>query len=211
MASLHAPPLASVESFSQRARAEILLKTLEMAALLQGNEVIVHPHHIFRSYEDACSFLSNELSEISEFTISELSPILNRAGEHGVGIAIENIAHWHDHAFFNDPNNMLRLVSSLDDRIGVDLDIFHSELGHTTFEFLEKLRDRIVSIHLCDHTESRERTLPARGRTNWQMLLEKARGLPRLEHVVLEVAGPLEDEELKQSASYLREVFDLEP
>ncbi len=210
VASLHAPPLTSVESFSQRARAEILLKTLEMAALFQGNEVIVHPYHIFRSYEDACSFLSNESSEISEFAISELLPLLNRAREYGIRIAMENIAHWHDDAFLNDPDNMMRLVSSLDDNFGVDLDIFHSELGHTTSEFLDKLTDRIVSIHLCDHTESRERVFPGRGKTKWPVLAEHVRGLSGLQHVVLEMAGPFKDEELKQSADYLREVFDLE-
>ncbi len=60
----------------------------------------------------------------------------------------KTIAYWGENAFLNATDNTLKLVSSLDDRTGVDMDIFHSELGRTTFEFLDKLRDRIVSIHL---------------------------------------------------------------
>ncbi len=208
--SLHAPSLSSVQTFSYRARRDILVKCLDAGALLGADEVVVHPYHVFRSYEEACSFFSKESSSIDESTLPGLPMTLQHAEELGLTIAMENIAHWYDQAFLNDPNNMVRLVSSLEDRIGVDLDIFHSELGRTTFEFLEKLRDHIVSIHLCDHTETGERTLPGRGKTKWPVLAERIRGLPRLKHSVLEMAGSFSDDELIQSASYLREVFDLE-
>lgn len=209
--SLHAPPLSGVQAFSSEARSEILLRTMEIAALLRAGEVVVHPYNIFRSYEGACSFFSDHSRRIAEFTLLEFPSILKNAEKHGVGIAIENIAHWYDHSLLNEPNNMLRLVHALDNSsVGVDLDVFHSELGGNTFQFLDKLRDCIMSLHLSDCSDSGNRTIPGRGTTNWEALAGHVRKLPDLEHMVLEVSGQFEDEELTQSASYLRRTLGLE-
>jgi len=210
--SLHAPQLSAVQTFSSKASHEIMTRFLEIASLFQGDLLVVHPYHIFRSYEVACSFLSDDSPGTGNFMVPEFPSVLANAKENGLRIAIENIAHWHDHPLLNEPRNMLKLVSSLDsETVGVDLDIFHSELGGTTFEFLDKLRDHILSLHLCDFGDSRNRTLPGKGRVNWEKLAGLIGNLEKLDCIVMEVAGQFEDEELGNSAGYLRGVFGLEP
>lgn len=210
--SLHAPQLSGVQAFSSKARREVMTRFLEIASLFQGNLLVVHPYHIFRSYEAACSFLSDDSPGAGNFMVSEFPHVLANAKKNGLRIAIENIAHWHDHPLLNEPRNMLKLVSSLDsETVGVDLDIFHSELGGTTFDFLDKLRDHILSLHLCDYGDSRNRTLPGKGRVNWEKLAGRIGNLEKLDYIVMEVAGQFEDEELGNSAGYLRGVLGFEP
>lgn len=209
--SLHSPPMSSVQAFSSKARSDIMTRTLEIAARLRADELVVHPYHIFKSYEDSCRFFSDESLKIMDFVLPDLPSLVNKAEEHGIQIAIENIAHWADHPLLNEPSNMLRLVHALDsDSVGVDLDIFHSEFGGKTSEFLEKLRNHILSVHLSDYSDSRNRVLPGKGNVGWAELARKVRILPNANHIVLEVAGQFDDGELPGSASYLRRVFGLE-
>lgn len=206
--SLHGPRLSGVDAFSSRARGEILLRTLEIASNLESDEIVVHPYHVFQSYEKAYSFLSEPTSRLMDSVLPGFLSLLQRAKEGGIRVGIENIAHWHDDSLLNEPGNMLRLVSSLNSKtVAVDLDVYHSEFGGNTPEFFDRVGDHIMSLHLCDYTYSRERALPGRGRIDWKELAMHAEKLPGLKHIVLEVSGGFEDQELAQSAGYLREVF----
>lgn len=206
--SLHGPLLSGVDAFSSKARGEILRRTLEIASIFESDEVVVHPYHVFQSYESACSFFSEPSSQLKDAVLPEFLSLLGRAEAYDVNIAIENIAHWHDYPLLNEPFNMLRLVSNLNsEAVGVDLDTFHSEHSGRTSEFLEKVGEHLMSLHLSDCTDSRVRTLPGKGKIDWKNLASHIERLPRLKHLVLEVSGGFEDQGLAQSAGYLREVF----
>lgn len=210
--SVHAPFLSGVAAFSSKTRGEILLRSMEITSMLGGDEMVVHPYHVFRTYERACSFLLQNTQQPSGFTLPEFSSVLKRARDLGVRIGIENIAHWSDFPLLNDPRNMLKLVSGFaSDWVKVDLDIFHSAFSGRTLDFLNLLRENIISLHLSNITDRQDRTLPGKGRVDWAELAGHIGRLPNLDHLVMEVAGQFEDEELGNSAGYLRGAFGLEP
>lgn len=205
VASLHAPFLLGVEVFSSSVRSDLLRKSVEIASLFQGDELIIHPYHIITSYERLCGFLRSNSSNVRDTLLPHTEQLFEAASDRGITLAMENIAHWNDHALLDDPLNMTKLLTAVGrEKMKIDLDIFHSELGSSTRGFLEELGDRIVSVHLCDYTKSNRRTLPGKGRADWQAIGRRVRRLPALRHVVMELANGSDDREIIASARFMR-------
>lgn len=207
--SLHAPLLSSGQAFSTRVRREILASSLEAASMLGGNTLIIHPHHLFLSYEDACKFLSSSDLGIQDLVLPGFPSFLAKAEGYGIRVALENIAYWHDFPLLNDAGMMERVLEGLGKtNVLVDLDILHSELGGSTSEFLSRLRESIVSLHIADYGDGQSRTLPGKGKIDWRKIIHTAQELPKLEHIVMELAGKLENSEIKKSANYLQGLLE---
>ncbi len=205
VASLHAPFLSGEKVFSSNVRSDLLMRSIELVSLYQGNELVIHPYHILTSYERLCKFLLSNSSDVSNTFLPHVDQFFKLASDGGVTVAMENIAHWYDHPLLNDPKNMKKLLTALDkEKMKVDLDIFHSELGGSTKGFLEELGDKIVSIHVSDSTKSKVRTLPGKGRVDWHALGRRIRRLPGLRHVIMELDHEFEDREITSSAGLIR-------
>ncbi len=205
VASLHAPFLSGEKVFSSNVRSDLLLKSIEIVYLFQANELVIHPYHILTSYERLCRFLLSNTSKVTNIFIPHVDRFFKAANDGGIMVAMENIADWYDHALLNDPKNMKKLLTALDkEKIKIDLDIFHSELGGSTGGFLEELGDQIVSVHVSDQTKSKMRTLPGKGGTDWHALGRRIRHLPGLRHVIMELAHEYDDREIIASARLIR-------
>lgn len=208
--SVHAPFLSGEKVFSSSVRTDLLLKSIEIVSLFQGNELVIHPYHLLTSYERLCRFLRSNSSNLRMGLLPDIDQFFKAADDHGITIAMENIADWYDHILLNDPKNMKKLLTSLDEerrKMKIDLDIFHSELGGSTREFLEELGDQIVSVHVCDCTKSNRRTLPGKGRADWHAIGRRVRRLPGLRHVIMELANEFDDREIIASAKFVRRIL----
>lgn len=205
--TVHAPYLSAVQMFSEKIRAEIIYKALEGASFLESELLIIHPYHIFSSYEKAISFLNGKLS-LERALLLGFKTILHKAEKENVIVAIENIAHWKDSPLLNSPNNMLRLVKSMNsESVKADLNLFHSEVGECTNRFLHKLNLLIVSTHVSDTPDHGPRTLPGKGKLDWNRICERLKALPSLRHVVIEITGRVRSEEVRQSAHFLNRLL----
>ena len=206
--SLHAPFLSGEKVLSSNVRSDLLLKSIEIVSLFRANELIIHPYHILTSYERLCRFLLSNSSTIRNALLPHIDQFFQAANDRGITVAMENIADWYDHPLLNDPKNMKKLLTALDnEKMKIDLDIFHSELGGSTRRFLEDLGDQIVSVHVSDYTKSKKRTLPGKGRTDWHAIGRRIRLLPGLRHVIMELAGEFDDREIIASAKFMRKIL----
>lgn len=86
----------------------------------------------------------------------------------GIRIAIHN--HGPEDKRYPDIDTIYGLISTLDERIGICLDIGHSfRCGHDPSKMLEKFGDRVIDMHVKDVTEPVAggiSTIPGRGKIN---------------------------------------------
>ena len=208
--SLHAPLLSTEQVFSTRTRSEILHNSLEVASIFEADTVVIHPHHFFMSYEAAYKFLTSSNGTIGDFILPNFWAELDEAEKENVCLAVENVAYWSDFPLLNDAKLMKRVLAALGDtRLGVDLDVLHSELGDCTFDFLTQFPESIVCLHLRDYRDDQTRVVPGKGKIDWRKIIFAARNMPRLRHFVMELAGRLEDSEIQKSANYMRELLNM--
>lgn len=126
-ASVHAPFLRGTEVFSSAARMQILQYSLDITRIIHGTTLVLHPYHIFSSYEGAVRFFSTPSKKVDEFVLPEFPSLVERAESANIIVAIENIGHWYDHPLTNRPSNLLRMVKGLNsDSVRAMIDIFHS-------------------------------------------------------------------------------------
>lgn len=185
---MHAPLLSAEQVFSTRARSDILHSSLEVASIFEADMVIIHPHHFFVSYETAHKFLTSSNGTIYDFILPDFSAALDEAEKENVCLAMESVAYWSDFPLLDDAKVMKRVLAALDStHLGVDLDILHSELGGSTFDFLTQFPESILSLHLRDYRDDQTRVVPGKGKIDWRKIMFAARNLPRLKHIVMEL------------------------
>ncbi len=197
--STHASFLLGVQVFSENARMKILKKSIEIARLLESNVLVLHPEHIFKTHEEAISFLSmpNE-----RFLIKGFKQLLMNAKNHGIILGIENIQIWHDFPLLNDPDNMLRLMDFLEDA-GVVIDIYHSELANNTQQFIDKLGNFIVNVHISDTNYTKKRMLPGEGKTDWKQVLSCLKRVNYDKCLVMELSETFTASQLLRSKRFI--------
>ncbi len=205
--SVHAPFMTPEQVFSSKARSQILLSSLNITRIFEANEMIVHPYHLFASYEDAVRSLNSAKAHIPRSFLQSTAELLNLSEKYGILVALENIAHWSDSPLLNSPRNMGRLIGALKNRAVVNLDLYHSEMAGATLEFLDRLAEAIVSVHASDYTSRGKRTLPGNGNANWEKIGRRIKKLPNLRRIVLEMQGYYKDDETNASANFLREIL----
>ncbi len=203
--SLHAPFMTPEQVFSSKVRSHILFSSLEIARIFGADELVIHPYHLFSSYEHALRALASPKMRLTDNVLEEIPEFLNLCEQHRVVLAFENIAHWVDSPLLNSPKNMEKLITAMKNRLMVDLDIYHSEIGDSTLEFLDCLTESIVSVHASDCTNLNTRTLPGQGKADWHKICQKIKQLPNLKRIVLEIEGNFSDKEILASADFLKE------
>jgi len=94
----------------------------------------------------------------------------------GIRIAIHN--HGPEDKRYPDIDTIYNLISGMDSRIGICLDIGHSfRCGHNPAKMLERFGDRVMDMHIKDVTEpvaGGVSTIPGRGRINIAELFSTA-------------------------------------
>lgn len=113
-----------------------LKKTIEVSGILGAKYCVLHP---------VCDCTMEE-------NINFFNSLTGIAKENNVVIAIENTL---SNKLFGKPNDFIELFKHLDDNhFKVCLDIGHSEVnnvGSSAIEFIEKLKDKIVCLHIHDN------------------------------------------------------------
>jgi len=199
VASIHTSFLLGAQVFSENLRIKILKKSIEIAGLLESKVLVLHPEYIFKTYEKAISFLSmpNE-----RFLIKGFKQLLMNAKNHGIILGIENIRIWHDFPLLNDPDNMLMLINFLENA-GVVLDIYHSELANNTQQFIDKLGNFIVNVHISDTSYTKNRMLPREGKIDWKQLMSCLRRINYNGCLIMELSQAFTTYQLLRSKRFI--------
>ena len=190
----HAINIATLNAEHRTAAIAYHRRTIAAAAAVGIHRFVLHPSSepIENSDRAEAMLLSKEaLAELAEW-----------AHQHGSVICVEDLPRT---CLGRTADEMLELLSA-DDRLRVCFDVNHLLLsnGSTHAECVQKLGDKIVTLHLSDYDFIDERHfLPGNGLINWNeviTLLEEADySGPFMYEVSVENApGPLDHAELKK-------------
>ena len=144
------------------------------------------------------------------FDYEKLGELTNKcvevAAEYGIKFCYENV-HW---TYFHKPEYFEKLKPYCPD-LGCVLDIKQAkQSGISWKEYLEVMKDRLCTVHLCDYKDSGELTIPGRGDFDFveffKYLLDSGYNGPCL----MEVYGKnyKEMSELEESYHYLLDCLD---
>lgn len=201
--SLHATLLGRDQGYSLAARLEYLARTVDLAVLLGAGQLVVHPSHLFHSYEATLDFLAGE-TPLPAALLPGLGSVFETARAAGLLLALENIQHWNDQPFFSDASNMRRFLDAAAGLpISATLDLMHAAYAGGLNEFFELLPEAISNVHIADWLPPVRRLPPGQGVLNWPRLLPALRALPNLRQWTLELANPSESE-LLESVEFLK-------
>ena len=127
-----------------RAAAITLIKNrIKMAAEFDVQVIIMH------------------ISEVNDYLKKSLDELEKFAAVRGVKIAIENTKN------FPDVDEILSLYD--ENFLGLCFDSGHANIEENAFTYFDKLKDRLISIHLHDNDGERDlHQIPFYGTTNWE-------------------------------------------
>jgi len=116
------------------------------------------------------------------------------AEKHGLNTAIENLPEKYGFIMRN-PEDFAKFYkeTGLND-IGIALDVGHANLENKTEQFLKKLPDKIVHIHVSDNTGEHDQHLGiGYGKINWQQLAETLREIAYDKTIMIETVEHVEE------------------
>jgi sugar phosphate isomerase/epimerase len=125
------------------------------------------------------------------------------AEKYGLNTAIENLPEKYGFIMRN-PEDFQRFYkeTSLND-IGIVLDVGHANLENQTLNFLKKLPDKIVHMHLSDNTGENDQHLGiGYGKINWQQIAETLREIDYDKNIIIEAV-----EHVSESLQKLRQLL----
>lgn len=205
--SIHAPPLAAEHAHSTAARLAYLRRCLRLCSELSCRVLVVHPYHLFVSYEQAVTFLTGGPITVWEALLPDLRSALHEAETLGLTVTLENIAVWaHDATgFFNTPANVLRFLTEADSpALGLTLDVVHAQFAHNLLPFVDEVGDWIVNVHVADLVRPTRRVPPGDGEVPWAALLTQLAQLRRPPQLTLELAQAT-PADIRRSLDFLEE------
>jgi len=139
-----------------------LIAFMEKVAWCGAEVVVVHPGH-------ACEEKEVEIKE--SLLPKLLPPLLQKAEEWGLAMALENLLPRHP---FFDCSRLLSVVQeSCWDGLGICFDSGHAHVAGDVLSLFHAAQDRIIALHLHDNDRTRDMHLqPGYGTLPWESLLE---------------------------------------
>ncbi len=191
VSSVHAPHIVTEHGFSARARLDYLSHALRLCDRLGAKVLVVHPSHLFTSFEGSLDYLGENSKNVWAALLPGMQDLLDSARSAGVALSLENVMIWEeDRPYFNDPTNLARFLKDLDcPSFGVTLDILHAAMAGGVSGFIEGIPGQINNLHLSDFTPPDHRVVPGKGCLDWQDLLPRLRALPNLKAATIELTG----------------------
>jgi sugar phosphate isomerase/epimerase len=119
--------------------------------------------------------------------IEAIRALHKTAEEYGLNIALENLPEKYGF-LMKQPQDFTKFYreTSLND-IGIVLDVGHANLENQTEQFLRKLPDKIVHMHISDNAGENDQHLGiGYGKINWQQLAETLHEIAYDKTVILE-------------------------
>ena len=135
--------------------------------------------------------------------INSICELHETAEEYGLNIALENLPEKYGFLMRN-PEDFARFYKETGLRdVGIVLDVGHANLEGQTEQFLRKLPDKIVHIHVSDNMGENDQHLGiGYGKINWQRFAEILREIAYDETVMIESV-----EHVEESLRKLRELL----
>lgn len=193
--SVHAPMTRADRCYNLWARIKHLEHAVEVCHLLGGQVVVVHPEHLFRTYEDTMGYLANNGVSLQASLLPGIKTILDQVHSANMVLALENIQDWYDEVYFNSHQNMLCFLSEIDHpALQFTFDLMHAAVAETLDGFTNSLTEHIVNIHASDFLPPMKRVSVGKGVIHWDCLISKLRSLPNLRQMTVELSDPQLDE-----------------
>lgn len=201
--SVHAPAISAERCYNLWARQKFLAQSIEICNLLGGGIVVIHPYHLFRTHEDALSYLTGKSTSLNSYLLPGINEVLDLAYSTGIMLALENIQDWQDEIFFNSPQNVLRFFKDIDHpSFGFTFDILHAQVAGTIDEFIDTLAEEIVNMHAADFSPPAKRVAIGKGIIDWRRLPKMIQSFSNLRQVTVELSNP-QPSEIAESVSLL--------
>ena len=180
------------EEYSRKAGVELVANRIRMAARLGSDVVIMHIPQLGDPAEDP-----NKQWEPTRRTFEDLEPIARKCG---VRIAIENIIG----SSFDDFDHVFSLYPP--DYIGLCYDSGHGNC-HNAIEHLDKVKDRLISLHLHDNDgKGDQHQIPFQGTVDWPRLAQIIAQSPYGKWVSME--SIMANTGIQDEAEYLARAYD---
>ncbi len=130
----------------RRASQDALAQSVELAAALGAQLLVIHPGHTSAPHDDSASYWPTLITSVQD--------IADQAAAHRLRVGVEHMEA-REAEYLITPDDANRLVREVDrPNVGTVLDIAHIPWGEDETRFLQRL-DRIVHVHLSDADESR--------------------------------------------------------
>jgi sugar phosphate isomerase/epimerase len=126
--------------------------------------------------------------------VKSISKLHETAEKHGLNTAIENLPEKYGFIMRN-PEDFKKFYkeTGLAD-VGIALDVGHANLENQTINFLRKLPDKIVHLHISDNMGENDQHLGiGYGKIDWQQLAETLREIVYDKTIVLETVEHVEE------------------
>jgi sugar phosphate isomerase/epimerase len=126
--------------------------------------------------------------------VKSICKLHETAEKHGLNTAIENLPEKYGFIMRN-PEDFKKFYkeTGLAD-VGIALDVGHANLENQTINFLRKLPDKIVHLHISDNMGENDQHLGiGYGKIDWQQLAETLREIVYDKTIVLETVEHLEE------------------
>ncbi|RLF21993.1 MAG: hypothetical protein DRN15_03985 [Thermoprotei archaeon] len=174
---IHAPFLnlniASADETKRSYSSNLYKRALEVAYTLEAELITFHP-----GYPDFPGIYEQSLL----LSINTMTKILDMASQLGVNVAIENMIDTKREILCVTAEDTLMYLNSLGDRVLLTLDLGHAHIARELYNFIRKLSDVIVNVHIHDNDGAYDQHLPlGMGTLNYSAalssLLKHAKGL----------------------------------
>lgn len=198
--TVHAPfadiNIASPSKLFLDARLKRLEQSMDHASQLNAQLWVFHPG----AKTGISSFYPGEDWKQNVATIKKLH---ETAEKYNLNIAMENLPEKYGFIMRNPKDFQRFYKETLLNDVGIVLDVGHANLENQTINFLNKLPDRIVSIHLSDNMGENDQHLGiGYGKINWQQFAETLKEIDYDKKIIVEVI-----QHVQESLQRLREII----
>jgi sugar phosphate isomerase/epimerase len=165
--------------------------------------VVIHPEHLFRTYEDATGYLGDDGVSLHSVLLPGIEAILKQVRSANIMLALENIQDWYDEIYFNSHQNMLKFLNEINHpSLQFTFDLMHAQVPGLLNDFTNSLANQIVNVHVSDLLPPTKRVAIGKGIIDWDCFMPKLHALPNICQLTVELSNP-QDHELVDSVQFL--------
>ncbi len=153
--------MSALDATARRSTVDIYTELIKKLACVGVDKFVVHP---------SCEPISDEeRAEYIKCSQESFSTLADNAAREGATIAVECLPRT---CLGRTADEMIELIS-VNDKLRVCFDSNHLMMD-TNVNFLEKLADKIITVHISDFDFENERHwLPGEGKLEWQPIYKK--------------------------------------
>ncbi|MDR2403215.1 MAG: sugar phosphate isomerase/epimerase [Spirochaetaceae bacterium] len=174
-------------------------KSIEFAHKIGASHLVLHPGF--------CNSSAFDKSRARSLAREAAERLAVKAKSLSLRLAFENVGY-HGSSIYTD-EEFCHALDGLDETLGYLIDTGHAHLNHWDVPALiDRLKDRIVGIHLHDNKADADRHLPMyEGSLNWPAIFRSIQNIPGDCNLVLEYAPGTPPDKLSEGCRILRKAL----